>query len=133
MRAYTRTDTRTGATDLCALGENATYMQANTHMCAHMHSQVIYSFVFFVFFFYPLHPASFTYRSLFYVVFLDKTFTCFVIRPGHMPSQAPHTSLIMQMRGNVTPRQQMARDDNNGSTDQFQCLRLYRYGNNKNR
>lgn len=62
-----------------------------------------------------------------------KTFSCFVIRPGHMPSQAPHTSLIMQMRGNVTPQQQMARDDNNGSTDQFQCLRLYRYGNNKNR
>lgn len=48
-----------------------------------------------------------------------------------MPSQAPHTSRIMQMRGNVTPRQQMARDDNNGSTDQFQCLRFYRYGNNK--
>lgn len=65
---------------------------------------------------------------------VNQTFTRFCrLRPGHMPSQAPHTSLIMQMRGNVTPRQQMARDDNNGSTDQFQCLRLYRYGNNKNR
>lgn len=64
----------------------------------------------------------------------NQTLTGFCrLGPGHMPSQAPHTSLIMQMRGNVTPRQQMARDDNNGSTDQFQCLRLYRYGNNKNR
>lgn len=124
MRAYTRTD----ATDLCALGEDATYMQANTHV----YTLTGDLFPFCCSFFQP-YSYLYLYTDPYSYVLKKKTFSCFVIRPGHMPSQAPHTSLIMQMRGNVTPQQQMARDDNNGSTDQFQCLRLYRYGNNKNR
>lgn len=103
-----------------------------THTCAHNTHRWFKRNINFKKMFFFLRSALFIYRSLLCLE-KKKTFTCFVIRPGHMPSQAPHTSLIMQMRGNVTPQQQMARDDNNGSTDQFQCLRLYRYGNNKNR
>lgn len=61
-----------------------------------------------------------------------KTFTLIFITwlPWHMSFQTSHISVIMQMRWSITPRQQMARDDNNGSTEEIQCPWLYRHGNN---
>lgn len=61
-----------------------------------------------------------------------KTFTLIFITwlPWHMSFQTAHISVIMQMRWNITPLQQMARDDNNGSTEEIQCPWLYRHGNN---
>lgn len=61
-----------------------------------------------------------------------KTFTLIFITwlLWHMSFQASHISVIMQMRWNITPLQQMARDDNNGSTEEIQCPWLYRHGNN---
>lgn len=47
-----------------------------------------------------------------------KTFTLIFITwlLWHMSFQASHISVIMQMRWNITPLQQMARDDNNGDS-----------------
>lgn len=61
-----------------------------------------------------------------------KTFTLIFITwlLWHMSFQTSHISVIMQMRWNITPLQQMARDDNNGSTEEIQCPWLYRHGNN---
>lgn len=109
-------------------------LHAGKHTCGHIYTHGALTDDLFLFLFFNSFIQTYSYIDpRFMCLKKQKTFPWFVIRPGHMPSQAPHTSLIMQMRGNVTPQQQMARDDNNGWTDQFQCLRLYRYGNNKNR
>lgn len=50
-RVLSHRHTHAGTTDLCALTEDAAYMQANTHVDTYtltVHSQMIYSFFFFL-------------------------------------------------------------------------------------
>lgn len=79
-----------------------------------------------------LHINSLTRIHRFFSGSGPKTFSLIFITwlPWHMSFQTSHISVIMQMRRSITPRQQMARDDNNGSTEEMQCPWLYRHGNN---